>query len=152
MSNIDARGGTARFSAARFGAARFGAARFGAASDADAGAAGAGGRGRAGGGAGASAIREDGELSRVLKLSRSINNDQHAVASACALNTWGQVARNTPVVGLLRSRQPRCDGSIREYTIGTGSVTEHEADCNSVGRVVFRIPGHGEVFALGDSA
>ena len=85
-----------------------------------------------------------------LELAGTVDDDQHAVAGARALDTRSEVTGHLPVEGLLGSWDAGCDGAVGGDAVGTGSMAEHEADCDAVGGVILRIPGDGEVFALSD--
>lgn len=63
---------------------------------------------------------------------------------------WGQGARYLPVEGLLGRRQTRGESRGGRHAVRAWACAEHETDCDAVGRVCLGIPGHGEVFALGD--
>lgn len=85
-----------------------------------------------------------------LEFSRAVNDDQNPVSSVGAGLARSQAARNFPVERLRGGGDACGDGIVGGNTVGAGSRAEDKADSDTVGGVVFWIPGNGELFALGN--
>jgi hypothetical protein len=85
-----------------------------------------------------------------LELASAINDHQHAIARRGALRARSQVARDFPVKGFLSGRNACCDRVVLKNAVGARALAKDQADGDAVGGVIFGIPGHCEIFALGD--